>query len=168
MMVEVKIKKSDLEVAAQQGTNEFIQVFVEAIHKAIGGELSEKNMHLLNADQITLLAYVALQNEVMIGGFIQLIHNGLGEFIFHNPFDKAVRNWGIRDLYNIISKCQRYYGLYHQQIEQDCTDEEFMALFEQFPEFDTFDDAFIEGETEFTSQIAHYVDDNIENFATID
>jgi hypothetical protein len=53
-------------------------------------------------------------------------------------------------------------------IEVDCTDEEFMALFEQFPAFDDLDDSFVEHEEEWTSEIAHYVDDNMERFVTIE
>ena len=53
------------------------------------------------------------------------------------------------------------------EIEKDCTDEEFMALFEQFPDFDDLDDQFVEKEEEWTADIAHYVDDHLERFAKI-
>ena len=42
-----------------------------------------------------------------------------------------------------------------------------MALFEKFPEFDDLDDKFIENEEEWTDDIAHYIDDNLEKFAKI-
>jgi hypothetical protein len=166
-MVEVQIKDADLQRAAEEGMDEFIKVFTDAIHQAIGGELSADNMGELNADQITLLGYVALRDEVMDGGFVQLIHNGLGPFVFRNPLDKALRNWGLQPLYKIINKCHRVYNMHHEEIEKDCTQEEFDALYERFPEFDDFDDAFVEGEEEFTAAVAHYVDEHIENFATI-
>ena len=54
------------------------------------------------------------------------------------------------------------------EIEKDCTDEAFMALFEQFPEFDALDDIFVENEEEWTECVAQYVDEHIENFATIE
>ena len=53
-------------------------------------------------------------------------------------------------------------------IEQECSDEEFMALFEQYAEFDDLDDAFVENEEMFTSQVARYVDEHIEHFVTIE
>ena len=43
----------------------------------------------------------------------------------------------------------------------------FIALFEKYSDFDKYDDAFVESEEEFTEAVARYVDDNIENFATI-
>lgn len=167
-MTEVKVKDADLQKAAAEGMDEFVAVFRDAILGAIGGELNAENMAELNADQITLLAYVALRDEVMDGGFVQLIHNRMGGFIYLNPFDKAVRNWGIQNLYRIINKSHRFYKLYHEEIEQDCTQEEFDALYEKYPEFDDFDDAFVEGEEGFTSMVAHYIDEHIENFATIE
>lgn len=70
--------------------------------------------------------------------------------------------------HRLIRKSHPLYSKYHEAIERDCTDDEFMALFEQFAEFDDFDDAFIENEEMFTSKIAHYIDEHIENFATIE
>jgi hypothetical protein len=50
-MVEVQVKDADLQRAAEEGMDEFIKVFTDAIHHAIGGELSAANMGELNADQ---------------------------------------------------------------------------------------------------------------------
>ncbi len=166
-MKEIKVKDVDLQRAAAEGMDEFLKVFTDAIYAAIGGELTAENMSELNSDQITLLGYVMLRDEVMDGGFVQLIHNGLGGFIYLNPFDKAMRNWGIADLYRIINKSHALYKKNRELIEADCTDDEFQALYEQCPEFDDFDDAFVEGEDGFTRAVAHYVDENIERFATV-
>lgn len=165
--MEIKIKDALLAQAAQEGMDEFVGVFVDAIHEAIGGELNAGNMSLLSADQITLLAYSYLRDEVMDGGFIQLIHNGLGGFIFLNPFARAIREWGLPTLSPIINGCHKLFKKYRAEIEADCTDDEFMALFEKYPEFDKYDDAFVEGEEEFTEAVARYVDEHIGNFATV-
>lgn len=164
---KVTVKDSVLRQAAEAGMDEFIKVFTDAIYDFIGGKLNADNMGMLNSDQITLLAYVILRDNVMDGGFVELIHNGYGGFIFLNPFGKAVREWGLQNLYKIIRKCHRYYVIHHESLEKDCTQEEFDALYEQFPVFDDFDDAFVESEENFTSGVAHYVDEHIDNFATI-
>lgn len=93
-MKEVIVKDAVLQKAAVEGMDAFLQVFTDAIHQTIGGELNADNMQELSAEQITLLAYVTLRDEVMDGGFVQLIHNGYGPFFFKNPFDRAMRNWG--------------------------------------------------------------------------
>jgi len=143
-------------------------VFVEAIREAIGGELTEDTMQELNADQLTLLAWDTLHEEVMDGGFIQLIHNGYGPYIFKNPFAKALNKmWGMRELSKMLYEVHTLWLQNREEIERDCTDEEFMALFERFPQFDDYDDMFVENEEEYTSQVAHYIDEHIEKFATI-
>ncbi len=167
-MIEVKVSDAALRQAAGEDMDAFIKVFTDAIHQAIGGELNADNMAELNADQITLITYVAMRDELMEGGFVQLIHNGLGSFIFRNPFDKAMRNWGLQGLYKLINKCHRLYNLHHEALEKDYTQEEFDALYEQYSDFDDFDNAFVEEEENFTNMVAHYVDEHITHFATIE
>lgn len=93
-----KVKDSDLRNAASAGMDEFLKVFTDAIMASVGGELTADTMAELNSDQITLLAYDILHNEVMDGGFVQLIYNGYGSFLFRNPFAKAIKGWGIDEL----------------------------------------------------------------------
>ena len=166
-MIQVEVKDVDLQNAAAKGMDEFLQVFVDGIYSAIGGEITQESLSSLNSDQITLLAYFLLRDEVMDGGFVQLIHNGYGGFIFKNPFAKAMKMWGLRDLSKMIYGVHTLYAKHHEEIEKECTDDEFMALFEQFPDFDEYDDDFVENEEKWTSEIAHYVDDNIDSFAKI-
>ena len=166
-MKEVKLKDSRLQQAAVEGMDAFLGVFVDAIREAIGGELTVETMAELNSDQLTLLAWDMLHDEVMDGGFVQLIHNGIGPFIFKNPFAKAVRQWGLRDLSKMIYEAHTLWLKYREEIEIDCSEEEFMAMFERFPEFDDMDDLFVENEEAWTEDIAHYVDDHLDRFATI-
>jgi len=166
-MKEVIVKDSQLKQAAMEGMDAFIKVFTDSIRDAIGGELTAETMGELNSDQITLLAWDMLHEEVMDGGFVQLIHNGLGPFIFKNPFAKALRQWGLREPSKLVYDAHTLWLKHREQIEKDCTEDEFMALFEQFPEFDDLDDKFVENEERWTEDIAHYVDDHLERFATI-
>ena len=167
-MKEVKISDAELRKAAGEGMDSFVGAFVAAVKETIGGELTGETMGELNSDQITLLAWDVLHEEVMDGGFVQLIHNGYGAFIFKNPFAKALKQlWNMRELSKLIYDAHALYVKYHQQIERDCTDDEFMAMFEQFPEFDDMDDEFVEKEEEWMEQIARYIDNNIEKFAKI-
>ena len=167
-MIEVMVKDAALQQAASEGMDAFVQTFVDAIREAIGGELTPETMAELNGDQITLLAWDTLHEEVMDGGFVQLIHNGYGPFIFKNPFAKAVKQWGMRELSKLVYDAHTLWLKHRDVIERELNEEEFMALFEQLPEFDDLDDAFIESEEEWTSMIAHYIDEHIERFALIE
>ena len=166
-MKEVTISDAVLRQAAGEGMDAFVGAFVTAIKEAIGGQLTAETLGELNSDQITLLAWDVLHEEVMDGGFVQLIHNGYGPFIFKNPFAKALKLWGMRELSKLIYDAHTLYVKYYEKIEQDCTDDEFMALFEQFPEFDDMDDEFVEREEEWTNDIAHFIDEHIERFALV-
>ena len=176
--MDVKIQDAKLQEAAAQGTDAFLTLIHDAIQNAIGGEVNAETLPLLNGEQTTLLAYFILREEVMDGGFIQLIHNGYGPFIFLNPFAKAIRLWGedveaeggttfLHDFSRLIYKGRKLFEQYGEELTRPCTDDEFMALFEQYPDFDELDDTFIENEEAITTFIAHYVDNHLDQFVTI-
>ena len=168
-MKEITISDAALRKAAEDGMDAFVGVFITAIREAIGGELTAETMAALNSDQVTLLAWDTLHQEVMDGGFVQLIHNGYGPFIFKNPFAKALNKmWSMRELSKLIYDAHSLYAKYGVAIEKDCTDEEFMALFEQYQEFDDLDDQFVENEEQYTAQVASYIDEHLERFAQIE
>ena len=163
--MQIKVKDAALSQAALEGMDAFVQVVVDALRQAIGGEPTAETMEQLNADQMTLLCWDTLHGEVMEGGFIQLIHNGYGPFIFKNPFAKALNKmWHMRELSKRLYEVHTLWLQHREEIERDCTDEEFMALFERFPQFDDYDDWFVENEEERTQQVAQYIDENIEKF----
>ena len=166
-MNKIQVNEEQIIQAAQDGNAAFLELIVARIMQAIGGQLTAETMGQLSADQITLLAYQTVRSEVMEGGFIQLIHNGYGPFIFLNPFAKAMRLWGARDFCNLIYEGRKLYEKYGEQLTRDCTDDEFMALYEQYEEFDELDDGFIEMEETVTDIVAHYVDDHLSDFVAV-
>ncbi|ATV34159.1 hypothetical protein CUC00_10935 [Prevotella intermedia] len=167
-MIEVKIKDATLRAAVAEGEDAFVQAFINAISAAIGGTLTQDNMQELTPDQITLLGWGYLHEEVMDGGYVQLIHNGYGAFIFKNPFGVAMRNWGLTELYSHLRRTKKAYDKYREQIEKDLSEDDFMALYEQMPEFDDADDDFIVNEEQWTKMVAAYIDDHINDFVVIE
>lgn len=163
----VQVQDKDLQVAAQGGMDDFLMVIVNAIKNSVNGELNLETFGKLNGSQITLWVYSIVHEEVMDGGFIQLIQNGYGPLVFDNPFAKAMRLWGLKDFSKLIYKAKELYDEHKVELTKDYTDEEFMALFEQYPQFDDLDDSFIENEEEYTAKIAYYVDDHLNEFIEI-
>ena len=163
----VTIKDEQLRIAAQEGMDAFVKCIADAIKESVGGELNAEAFQKLNGAQITLWGYTILHEELMDGGFIQLIHNGYGPFFFDNPFAKAMRLWGLKDFSKLIYKAKELYDEHKEALTRECTDDEFMALFEQYPAFDDLDDAFIEDEENITARIACYVDDHLNEFVEI-
>ena len=165
--MKVEISDRVLRQAAGEGMDAFIEAVVTAIKDAVGGELNEKTMPLLNADQITLWGYHMFREEVMEGGFLQLIYIGLGDFIFINPFARAMREWGLKDFSKLLYEGRALYEKYHDELCRDFTEEEYNALCEQYPEFDDLDDRFISDEEEITEGVARYVDENLDKFVEV-
>ena len=173
-----KIAETEIIKAAESGFDELLELVVGKTLEAIGGELNAQTMPLLSGEQITLLGYHLFREEVLDGGFLQLIHNGLGPFIFLNPFAKAMRLWGeevesdkgttvLHDFSKLIYKGRKLFERYGDELTRDVDDDEFMALFEQYPEFDDLDDAFVEAEEDITAMIAIYIDNHLSDFVEI-
>lgn len=154
--------------AADEGMDAFVELFYNATMESIGGQLTSGNMQQLNADQITLVAYCIYREEVMDGGHVQLIHNGYGPFIFLNPFAKAMRLWGAKEFSKLVYSGRKFYEENAKALTVDCSAEEFMALFEQYPEADDLDDEFIEMEEGVTETVARYIDGHLSAFAEIE
>ena len=167
-MIEVKINDNELSQAASAGADTFLQLIIDKTRAAIGGELTAENMPLMSSKQITLIGYATLREEVMDGGFVQLIHNGYGPFFFHNPFDAAVRDWGLLELCRLMRRAKKQYLRHRGVIEKEMTDEQFMALYETMQVFDDFDDDFVTNEEQWTDTVAHFVDEHLEEFITIE
>lgn len=165
--MKIRVEDAALRAAAEAGMDEFLLVVVNAFRKEVGEELTAEAMEKLSSEQITLWAYILLRDELCDGGIIQLIHNGYGDFFFLNPFAKAMRLWGLKDLSKLIYKGREFFELHGAEIKKPCSDEAFMALYERFPEFDDLDDEFMEHEEEYTTRVAQYMDEHLLDFIEI-
>lgn len=166
-MKTLQIPHTALEKAAKEGIDEFIRTFTDKYRETIGNELNADTMPLLNGHQHTLLSYQLFREEVMSGGFIQLIQNGYGAYIFDNPFAKAMRLFGANDFAKLIYKAKEIYDKNKADLTKERSDEEFMAMYEQYEAFDDLEEAFLDMEEHVTQTIARYVDKHPEQFAEI-
>lgn len=164
----IKINDKDLATADNEGMDQFLTTIINAFKQQVGEEeLNAQAMQQLTADQITLWGYMILRDELMDGGFVQLIYNGYGPFFFDNPFAKAMRLWGLHDFSKLLYKAKKVYDEHKADLTKERSDEDFMALFEQYPEFDDLDDEFVEEEEDITSAVAYYVDEHMTDFVEI-
>ena len=124
-------------------------------------------MPLLNGYQHTLLGYHFFREEVMEGGFVQLVQNGYGPYIFDNPFAKAMRMFGAKEFSKLIYEAKKIYDAHRADLEKERTEEEFMAMYEQYEVFDDLEEQYMEEEEQITAQIATYVDEHLDSFAQV-
>ena len=124
-------------------------------------------MALLTGEQHSLLAYQIFRDEIMVGGFCQLIQNGYGGYIFDNPFAKVMRLWGAEEFSKLVYRAKKIYDAHREDLEKERTEDEFMAMYEQYEAFDELEEEYFEMEEQVTVIIASYVDEHLELFGEI-
>lgn len=126
----------------------------------IGGQLNESNMDMLSLNEHCLLAYRYLRDEVMEGGFIQLIQNGYGPYVLLGPFPMLLKKeWGMKQFGQFLFDVAREYKAHREELEADKTEEEFMAQYEQFEALNDYGDDYLDDyeETVTPAIIEHYL-----------
>ena len=111
----------------------------------IGGQLSESNMDMLSLNEHCLLAYRYLRDEVMEGGFIQLIQNGYGPYVLLGPFPMLLKKeWGMKQFGQFLFDVAREYKANREELESDKSEEDFMAQYEQFDTLNEYGDEYLD------------------------
>ena len=166
-MNQITVPDADLRKGAEEGMDAFLKVFIDKYLEVTGGMINADTMPLLNGYQHTLLGYHFFREEVMEGGFVQLIQNGYGPYIFDNPFAKAMRMFGAKEFSKLIYEAKKIYDAHRADLEKERTEEEFMAMYEQYEVFDDLEEQYMEEEEQITAQIATYVDEHLDSFAQV-
>jgi tetratricopeptide (TPR) repeat protein len=139
---------------------EYIDKYEEIVNKYPEGKVTD----YLNDSQITLLAYNFLYGQVSNGGFIQLIQNGYGGFIFNTPFTETIKTWGAEKTGVIVEKANIIYDTYKDQLEKETSIEEFSELYKEIKDFEPLEDEFYEIMDYETKIIKKYVEENVNEF----
>ena len=163
----IQIQEKKIVEAAEKGMDEFLKLFTDAYLEVLDGDITADNMDRLNGYQHTLLALRFFTEEINVGGFVQLIQNGYGGYLFNNPVAKALRLMGARGLSKILYKAKGIYDVHQEELERETTEEEFMAMYEKFEQFDELEEKFFYIEEQEIAIIAHYVDENLDDFAEV-
>lgn len=166
-MNQITVSDADLRKGVEEGMDAFLKVFIDKYLEVTGGKINADTMLLLNGYQHTLLGYHFFREEVMEGGFVQLIQNGYGPYIFDNPFAKAMRMFGAKEFSKLIYEAKKIYDAHRADLEKERTEEEFMAMYEQYEAFDDLEERYMEEEEQITAQIATYVDEHLDSFAQV-
>lgn len=134
--------------------------------EAIDGALTAENMDKLTADQHSLLCYRYILDEVMEGGFIQLIMNGYAPYVLEGPFPMVVKKfWGMKEFSKLLYEVKKQYHLHQNELLKDMDDDEFMALYEQQEELNDLGDDFLdEYQEEVTPKVAEMIANDIEKY----
>ena len=154
----------------------FIQWLTDGYLAAVGGALTAENMDVLSDAQHAVLCYRYLLDEVMEGGFIQLIQNGYAPYVLDGPFPMMVKKeWGtlvgdgekvMRDFSKLLYEAKKEWHRHEDAFDADMSDEDFMALYEQLEELNELGDDFLDDHQEVvTPLVAQMVMNNINMYA---
>ena len=164
---KITITDEALRKGAEEGMDGFLKVFTDKYLEVTGGVINAETMPLLNGHQHSLLGYHFFREEVNEGGFVQLIQNGYGPYIFDNPFAKAMRLFGVKEFSKLVYAAKKIYDENKDDLEKECDEDEFMAMYEQYEVFDDLEEKFMDMEELVTAKLAEFVDENLELFATV-
>lgn len=152
----------------------FIEWVTDGYLAAIGGGLTAENMDMLSAEQHAVLCYRYVLDEVMEGGFIQLIMNGYAPYVLEGPFPMVVKKqWGsvegqekvMKDFSKLLYEVKKEYHKHQEELSQDMSDEDFMAMYEQLEELNELGDDFLdEHQEEVTPAVAKMMVENLDEY----
>lgn len=163
----IRISETELLSIPSTDNMAYINIFTDAFLIEINNEMTHANMNKLNGYQHALLAYRFFRDEVTNGGFVQLIQNGYGGYIFDNPTAKALKIFGAEKTSKIIYKAKEIFDANRIELERETTEEEFNSMYVDFEIFDALDEQYFTIEKEQTAIIAQFVGNNKDLFAQI-
>lgn len=129
-------------------------------------EYSETHgIEALSDEQHTLLAYCYLDSQVQEGGFLRLVAEGYGEYIFMNPLADSLRRWRIKQTPKIIDKAKALYAEHGAAIEQLASEGVPLEdIRTRFGIFEELDGDYYETADEDLAAAAQYVQENRNKF----
>jgi len=163
----IKLNKEEVVKKSQEFSPiDFITYVTDGYLNAIGGELTADNMEQLSAEQHSILCYRYILDEVMMGGFIQLVLNGYAPYVLEGPFPYVVKKeWGMKDFSKLLYNAKTEFHKHREELSGDMTDEEFMALYEQLEDLNDLGDDFLDDHQEEVSpKVVEMIVNNIDKY----
>ena len=126
----------------------------------------------LNSSQQTFLTYHLFDESMRSGssrcGFLRVMYNGYGEYVFQKPFSKIVKSWGAEKIIEIVENARVLYEKYKDKMKKIKTREELSDLYLQIADFKTLNHEYMMNQDGETEIIKNYIENNINEFAIID
>ena len=105
---------------------------------------------------------------------IQLIMNGYAPYVLEGPFPMVVKKqWGsvegqekvMKDFSKLLYEVKKEYHKHQEELSQDMSDEDFMAMYEQLEELNELGDDFLdEHQEEVTPAVAKMIVENLDEY----
>ena len=145
----------------------YIHLLTDKYFQIISSEPTQQVLNKFTNDQNTLLAFIIMDGQVCNGGFIQLIENKYGSYIFDSPLAEYLTNWGAMKTAKTIDDARL---IYHQKkaiLEKEKTLEEFAKLYQDHPDFEELESRYYSQINSEREIIKQYIQSNIVQFTVV-
>ncbi len=117
--------------------------------------------------QHALLCFATFDAGIRNGGFIQLIKNGHGEYIFDSPFAKIMAEWGASGISAIINSAKKIFRRYRKELKKEVSTTDITKLYENknYKGFELLEKEYFK--TTETIEINNYIKDHMNLFAIV-
>lgn len=117
--------------------------------------------------QRTLMAFNILYGEVTTGGFLELVKNGYGSYIFTSIFSETLKQWGAIEMAVLIDKAKEIYFQNKVELEIARTAQEIFEMYHHYPEFNVLDKEFFRIMNREADKITRYIGNHMSEFAIV-
>ncbi|MNR15376.1 hypothetical protein D3C85_1319070 [compost metagenome] len=114
-----------------------------------------------------LVAYNVLHDEILEGGFLGMILNGYGNYIFNDRFAAMLKKWGIVQLALNVENAKEVYRKNIMRLEKLILSPDISSLYCEFPEFNALDRDFLIMIEEETLKVKKFIQSNLNDFAIL-
>ena len=145
----------------------YIVFLTDRYYQIISSDPSGQIQEQFTIEQNILLAFNILDTQVTSGGFIQLIENLYGAYIFDTQLSEYINKWGAKTIAAIIDEARPIYHQKKEILEREKTLEEFAKLYQEHKDFEILEKLFDQSILSERIIIKEYIECNIHKFANI-
>lgn len=162
----LEIDKQRLESVQQSNDlGAYYSLLCEPLHEELYRRQDFTFLQELTEPQQLLICYDYVQNQVLQGGFIQLLQNGYVGLLPEMP--RWLTTLGLEPMAQLIDDVLKEYVLNNQALQKDTTVEEFAMLYDELPQFEELDDRFKKLNEPTVKGILEFASHHIEEFAEV-
>jgi len=156
------VKKDDLENAKLDG--DYIGLLIDRYVELWDAEPDNVLVNFSD-DQLSLFMYGNMYNQVQNGGFLQLLFNGYGPYVFGSPLAGALKAWGAASTAHLLESIEERCFEVVTELKDQPILEELSELYAKYPEFTGYDSRF--NNNDGLKAVRAFVEANLADFITV-
>lgn len=161
-----EITAAELKTARESDDKEvYFDLLAQPLHQELYNREDFNFLDELTDGQQLLLSYDYVREQVMQGGFIQLIQNGYIHLLPQMP--GWLNEIGDVEMSLLLDDVLKVYVLNHELLDKKTTVEEFALLYQELKEFEILDERFYNLNDNTRDLILNYASKHIEDFVKV-